>query len=72
MAGVNAQADMDFDRLVEFGLAGFGAQIKRFGGVVQLQMLNKLCAFGIFLTVFHLNISSLEWSLTEFSSHPSA
>ena len=28
MTGVYAQADMDFDRLVEFGLAGFGAQIR--------------------------------------------
>ena len=61
VAGVNTQADGDFDSLVELGLTGLEHQIDGLFGVILLQMVDQLNAVVILLAVFHSIIPPL-WS----------
>src|SRR5699024_12225123 len=53
VAAVNAQADMQFDGLIELGGRGLAAQLQGLGRVVSLAALDQLGSFDIFLAVFH-------------------
>ena len=63
VTGVNAETNVNFDGLVKLSLSSLASEVKSFIAFVELVSVNKLCAFNIFLTVFHYLFSSYQWSI---------
>ena len=52
VTGVNAQADVDLDGLIELCLGSLANQSQSLGGIVHLALVDQLCAVGILLSNF--------------------
>ena len=58
MTRVNTEADVNFNCLIKFCTCGLNCKLKRICGIVESCSFYELCAFNIFFSVFHVNISS--------------
>ena len=61
MAGVNTQADVDFDSLIELCRCSLNGYVKSLAGLIKGSSVNKLSALVVFLTVFHYSFLPIVW-----------
>ena len=61
VAGVNTQADVDFDSLIELCRCSLNGYVKSLVGLIKGGSVNELGALVVFLTVFHYSFLPIMW-----------
>ena len=61
MAGVNTQADVDFDSLIKLCRCSLNGYVKSLVGLIKGGSVNELGALVVFLTVFHYSFLPIMW-----------
>ena len=61
VAGVNTQADVDFDSLIELCRCSLNGYVKSLVGLIKGGSVNKLGALVVFLTVFRYSFLPIMW-----------